>query len=41
MPGNQSNPKGLPANSVLRFDVEVVSAQAAPQAQAAPAPPTK
>jgi FKBP-type peptidyl-prolyl cis-trans isomerase len=27
MPGNQANPGGLPANSVLRFDLEVVSAK--------------
>ncbi|MBU3676463.1 MAG: FKBP-type peptidyl-prolyl cis-trans isomerase, partial [Chitinophagaceae bacterium] len=27
MPGNNNNPKGIPANSVLIFDVEMVDAK--------------
>lgn len=40
MPGNQNNPKGIPANSILVFDVEMLGAKAMPAAAPpASAPP--
>ncbi len=38
MPGNANNKKGIPANSVLVFDVEMLGTEAAPKQQQAPKP---